>query len=55
MMATLAYTQLVILANMKIEMLMFEHGGKQLRPQGMRYKHIAQVSNMEQTNHHHCP
>lgn len=54
MMATSAYTRLVILANMKIGMLMFERGGKQLRPQGMKYKRIAQVSNMGQTNHHHC-
>jgi len=54
MMATSAYTQHVILANMKIGMLMFEHGGRQLRPQGMKYKRIAQVSNMEQTNRHHC-
>lgn len=40
-------------ANMKIGMLMFEHEDRQLHPQGMKYKHIDQVSSMVQINHHH--
>lgn len=54
MMAILAYTQLEILANMKIEMSKFEHEGRQLHPREKMYKHIVQVSNMVQTNHHRC-
>jgi len=53
-MAISTYTRLGIQVNMKIGMLMFEHGDKQLHPQEMKYKHIVQASNMVQTNHRHC-